>query len=208
MGSDAGDMGPYRSPSRQVEDDGSEDPVVVGDCPACPTGTLRAYEVDVVEVLRCSACAGHFVTHEAMTLLASERAKQARTDSSGGYAPPRTHPDRTLHCPSCDQPMSAAYFGHGCAVRVDVCADHGTWFDAHELDIALDAVSAGVRWVRPARSEAASPPRPPPPHTRAGFGDVRRLGHALVRAAVREDQRDVEAIVTELETLLGWPTRR
>jgi hypothetical protein len=170
-------------------------------------GKLCATEIDDVVVLQCSACAGHFVTHVAMEALNRGRKRSA---FGGGYAPPRNPVGRTLHCPCCEEPMSTQYFAHGCAVLVDVCVEHGSWFDARELDIALDALSAGVKWGSPKGRKNVEPPSPrpaePAPEDAASAVDlegVARLARLIVAAAERGDLERVRSLAADLDARIA-----
>jgi hypothetical protein len=179
--------------------------------------------VEGIAVERCDVCKGHYVTHDAMEALVKgrPRSSEARRD---GYAPPPGDASREVECPRCGDAMKLGFFGHGCSVRVDVCALHGTWFDALDLEMALDAVSAGTPWLRPEQAVRTGVPRivpPPPPrrfvHASASahalarpraavappfpFPEVIRAAKALLSAARNEDRDGVEAALAVLEAL-------
>jgi Zn-finger nucleic acid-binding protein len=61
-----------------------------------------------------------------------------------------------VKCPDCEKVMSRRQFAAGAGVIVDVCRDHGTWFDAHELPQVIDfAMRGGLeRAQRRAEEEA------------------------------------------------------
>jgi Zn-finger nucleic acid-binding protein len=46
-------------------------------------------------------------------------------------------------CPQCAETMARVNFGKHSGIVVDVCRWHGTWFDAGELDAAMEFVHAG-----------------------------------------------------------------
>ncbi len=50
---------------------------------------------------------------------------------------------RYLPCPLCKELMNRVNFGRRSGVIVDVCAAHGTWFDAGELARAVNFVAKG-----------------------------------------------------------------
>lgn len=114
-------------------------------------------------------------------------------------------PVRYVPCPVCAQTMARRNFGRVSGIIVDVCASHGTWFDAGELDQAVAFASTG-RMQREAESPSASPPMD--------------LDRALLDAriaeneAVRRDQKTVENAVDLLDEgfdivrwLIGMPLR-
>jgi len=59
-------------------------------------------------------------------------------------APPLTRPasDRVLNCPVCAAPMAVERLY---AVAVDVCPQHGAWFDAGEAQSLVQRVLSGER---------------------------------------------------------------
>ena len=50
---------------------------------------------------------------------------------------------RYLRCPSCDKSMNRRAFGRISGVIVDVCKDHGVWFDSGELAEVLAFIERG-----------------------------------------------------------------
>ena len=48
-----------------------------------------------------------------------------------------------VRCPDCDRTMNRTMFARGAQVVVDVCRDHGTWFDAGELSKVIRFAMAG-----------------------------------------------------------------
>lgn len=50
----------------------------------------------------------------------------------------------TFECPRCREPMARRSLSAPFPVVVDVCAGHGTWFDAGELRDVLGATKTGV----------------------------------------------------------------
>ncbi len=82
----------------------------------------------------CGRCGGQFVEHALLKDLLERRERY-------GEAPPRRPrrftPDMGpvvyVKCPVCQTQMNRQNFGRSSGVIVDVCAAHGTWFDAGEL---------------------------------------------------------------------------
>jgi Zn-finger nucleic acid-binding protein len=162
-----------------------------------------------VVIERCGSCKGCFVDHAAMHRLVAARAAWGAVRRTG-HAPPRNDEDRRLKCPECGKVMRLCPFAHGSAVIIDVCDDHGTWFDALELDIALEAVQPGTRWARtespPARSdEKPTFPRLPARRDPSGlpipFVAIEHLARDLASAARRRDRDDVLEVLAKLEAL-------
>jgi hypothetical protein len=227
--SDASKLGPYRTPTTRHDDDVEEAsadlPRICPDCAGTLAGILFEHSpLGFVSVFRCDGCRGHFVTHDAMQAVATRAIRQVKARTAG-YGEPAGDAERTKLCPLCNLSMTHAFFGHGCPVLVDVCADHGTWFDAHELEIALDALAAGVRWTRPGRNEAPPPssgpaatapslalPFIPPASQWVALADIAATARALADAAhegdlakIRELDETLRAHVEKLLRLAGSP---
>jgi Zn-finger nucleic acid-binding protein len=58
-------------------------------------------------------------------------------------ANPLDQPVRYRPCPVCRTMMNRHNFGRSSGVIVDICSQHGVWFDAGELPRVLDFVQAG-----------------------------------------------------------------
>jgi Zn-finger nucleic acid-binding protein len=101
-------------------------------CPRC-SGALCSLRVQQTELLACERCFGTFLSNEAVLRLdgplgASLRGtqKQPATVAPG--------PVRYIPCVTCRQLMNRQVFARISGVIVDVCKDHGVWFDTGEVD--------------------------------------------------------------------------
>jgi Zn-finger nucleic acid-binding protein len=130
-------------------------------CPACGRRRKlhsRALGQPAVALLECPRCAGVWLSREAFDLVA-ERARDrtlperllqptaGAEDAAGDQAPPRGATYRS--CPHCHGLMNRRNYGKRSGVVVDVCKDHGIWFDARELE-------AVVRFIRTGGEAASS----------------------------------------------------
>jgi Zn-finger nucleic acid-binding protein len=111
-------------------------------CPRCG-GVCREGHVKRAVLQGCTRCAGLWVDNGTVARL------RDRTDSeieelarslAAVIAGPMTHEQRIAHlsCPVCQQPLQRIAIrdtGHA----VDVCNDHGTWFDRDELRMFVRA---------------------------------------------------------------------
>lgn len=80
----------------------------------------------------CPAHHGLFVTHRVLTSLVDAAA----------MGPPAVD-EPAVPCPRCTEPMTARNFGRDGSIVVDVCDQHGTWFDAGELRAPAPAARGG-----------------------------------------------------------------
>ena len=95
----------------------------------------------------CPECTGVFVDSTALERILAER-QQARADAIlGSLGTPAATPAAQsgpmyVRCPDCANLMNRVNFARS-GVIVDVCKDHGTWFDADELPKIIDHAMAG-----------------------------------------------------------------
>ncbi len=113
-------------------------------CPDCKL-PLRAFQAGGGQLLACERCGGQMVTHGLLRALLEQREALGR--AAPGSELPRSNPlaDRVRYrpCPSCGHLMNRKNFGTTSGIVVDVCALHGTFFDAGELPRVLEFVRRG-----------------------------------------------------------------
>ena len=116
-------------------------------CPRCETA-LVAHLISDIAVDDCARCGGVFIDRPAIERLITDR-QQARADELlGAYHDISPFPEPTgekmyVRCPDCTTMMNRKQFARGAKVIVDVCRDHGTWFDKGELPRVVDFVMHG-----------------------------------------------------------------
>ncbi|HVV85358.1 MAG TPA: zf-TFIIB domain-containing protein [Kofleriaceae bacterium] len=113
-------------------------------CPRCTAG-LGGEEVAGVRLDRCIRCEGAFVTVERMNelierrdMLDELRAMLPRTPRRMGEPGPMY-----VRCPVCATLMNRKQYATGAKVVIDVCRQHGVWFDGGELVVVLDFIASG-----------------------------------------------------------------
>jgi Transcription factor zinc-finger len=86
-----------------------------------------------------------FVAHGelAMRIQSSRPAEVPARPPRHAPSPPPEPKVRYGWCPRCGQIMNRRNFGAHSGIVVDVCREHGTWFDQGELAAALAFVRAG-----------------------------------------------------------------
>ncbi len=112
-------------------------------CPRCDI-PMRAKEIGEFSLIGCDKCAGVFVPHEVFEMM------QEKRDSVvfAATAPPKGRLDAGLHesyvrCPICRQMINRVNFARISGVIVDVCREHGIWFDGGEIEKIMDFVAHG-----------------------------------------------------------------
>lgn len=135
--------------------------LVTETCPVCSEDrklVSRTLGGRAVTVLECGSCAGLWLGKDVFRVLEAEARSQATTllDARKKPEPPPLPAAQQgpayRPCVVCGQLMHRQNYGRRSGVILDLCHEHGLWFDAGELDHALRWVRAG--WLRHAeRSE-------------------------------------------------------
>ena len=124
-------------------------------CPRCQLD-LVGTKVDDIIVLGCSGCRGVWLDNAGSTAVMERRRPDLeeltkKAESATGFdAPPRITGGQLLHCPVCSRDMRRVRVAF---IDVDVCAAHGTWFDATELRHVSEV-------LHPASLHGADPRKP------------------------------------------------
>ena len=114
-------------------------------CPRC-TGALAAIRLGDNRLRECVDCGGLWVDNrtflaichdrDRMAPLVAEKLRPGRADGEllrVGY----------VRCPDCQALMSRVNFARISGVVVDVCREHGTWFEAGELRRVVEFIERG-----------------------------------------------------------------
>lgn len=112
-------------------------------CPRCQA-RLQARRYAELDVDECDACGGLFLspgmldrivrehdTHEGVRLALPKRSFQRETVV------------QYVRCPRCDATMNRRNFGRFSGVVVDICREHGVWFDGGELNEVVSWIAGG-----------------------------------------------------------------
>lgn len=144
------------------------------DCPRCHQA-LRSKTISGVRIAHCKRCAGMWVPHDAMPALLSLRKNKSRKlhalnhsyKKHGAFSrdarPSSLQRDvAPARCPACHHSMRLESVTRDGAIYLDVCNDHGCWFDQSELRALMDRsardmlrrTSGGRRQVVPRESRS------------------------------------------------------
>jgi len=125
-----------------------------------------------IAVLECPSCAGLWLGSDVFRLLADKARDAALPDLAALVNDPASAPPRKVAtgngapidvgaggvgaqssfyrpCPECGRMMNRRNFGQTSGIVLDVCKEHGLWFDAAEL-------SAVLRWIHCGGEKAAA----------------------------------------------------
>lgn len=137
-------------------------------CPVCGEGRPlhdRGLKDQGGTLLECPGCAGLWLCHKAFEELKKEAEVGThpigtRPVASASAANRGTKGPYYRKCPDCSSMMHRENFGGMSGVVIDVCSDHGLWFDDAELPEVLDWVRrGGLQRSKEVEKERDSAPR-------------------------------------------------
>lgn len=116
-------------------------------CPRCHV-SMNAVLVGKAHLRVCPNCQGIWVNTDLLEQICADREEQGAVL---GMAAPAATPDsanvekeiRYVPCPVCSKLMNRVNFAHCSHVIVDVCREHGTWFDKDELRRIVEFIRGG-----------------------------------------------------------------
>ncbi len=116
-------------------------------CPRCKV-PMNAVTVGQTNLRECPKCEGIWADATSLEQICADREKQAAVM---GMAAPVAAPESAeleekvqyLPCPVCHKLMNRVNFAHCSHVVVDVCSQHGTWFDKDELRRIVEFIREG-----------------------------------------------------------------
>lgn len=109
-------------------------------------GKLLAFRAPAGTLLDCSECRLQFVEHSLLVALLEQRevVGTAVPTTMKRANPLAQGPVRYRRCPTCAVLMNRKNFGDESGIIVDICAVHGTLFDAGELPRVMQFVASGA----------------------------------------------------------------
>jgi Zn-finger nucleic acid-binding protein len=115
-------------------------------CPGCRQPLFRG-QLGGSTLHQCGKCFGFWVDRTTFERICREAEQQAVLPE---VAEPAAAPAsavlpaiRYVRCPECRSLMNRVNFAEYSGVVVDVCREHGTWFDAQELQRIVQFIRAG-----------------------------------------------------------------
>lgn len=121
--------------------DASESPTR---CPCCDLN-LDWDQAGEVKLLRCPQCDGFWVARDTMARIEDKARAEAKSPPVSDVLKESLALDARpyLKCPACGELMRRRRYGKRSAVIIDVCAAHGTWLDADELQRLVAFIKDG-----------------------------------------------------------------
>lgn len=117
----------------------------VGECPRCKV-KLQSLRIDAIGIRECERCGGFWSDGVTFESICSNKEQQASMlGFSGSYVHPASAPATISYvpCPDCKQLMNRSNFAKSSGVILDMCKQHGVWFDAGELPKIIDFIEKG-----------------------------------------------------------------
>jgi hypothetical protein len=121
-------------------------------CPACPGEELlmsRELGHERLNVLECQACTGLWLSAETFRELRNRAARKAVHLADAVLKPAPASDQKPQSgplyrpCVECGKLMPRRLYAPGSGVIIDLCKDHGLWFDAAELQQVLKWIADG-----------------------------------------------------------------
>lgn len=115
------------------------------DCPRC-RGALEKLEIGETALLGCGKCDGLWIaptTFEDICADAEKRSAVLGFFEKREKRPPTLTKVNYVPCPTCSQLMNRSNFARSSGVIIDICKQHGVWFDADELPTIVKFIQNG-----------------------------------------------------------------
>lgn len=151
-------------------------------CPGCQAA-LVSTTVGPATLDQCHACGGVWVGQGNFEQLAADRAERGQVlGALPGVGPGKAAPAEAVRyrpCPCCGKLMNRSNYARISGVVLDVCKDHGLWFDRDELRQVLAFIEAGgleksrQRQVLEEEQRLRRAAEPPIPSSLPSYGDER-----------------------------------
>jgi len=112
-------------------------------CPVCEC-RLQKHVYRSETVCICGKCKGLWLSNDDLEILTSERSAFSDDSLPRKYVRgPLEKRECYVKCPVCRKPMVRKNFGRISGIIIDICGDHGAWFDAGELEKVRTFVAGG-----------------------------------------------------------------
>ncbi len=115
-------------------------------CPRCKA-EMRVVAIGDSKVLECSSCLGLWLNTQSFEKICTDREQDAAVLGAASLANvDRTVPQTKVNyvpCPECSQLMNRANFARCSGVIIDLCMQHGIWFDRDELSRIVEFIRSG-----------------------------------------------------------------
>jgi Zn-finger nucleic acid-binding protein len=115
-------------------------------CPRCQTDMARV-TIGSTGVHECERCFGLWLDVASFEKICADREQQSAVLGFASHDPSQAARDtnkvKYVPCPVCSQLMNRMNFARCSGVIVDLCKQHGTWFDRDELSRIVEFIHGG-----------------------------------------------------------------
>jgi Zn-finger nucleic acid-binding protein len=121
------------------------DEASAGDCPRCER-KLESLMIGGTPVRECTQCGGFWTDVKTFEEICADKETQSAVLGfiSANPAELKSQPPISyVPCPDCKQLMNRSNFARSSGVIIDLCKQHGVWFDADELPKIIDFIDRG-----------------------------------------------------------------
>jgi Zn-finger nucleic acid-binding protein len=120
---------------------------------------LHLISIGESKVLECEKCLGLWLNAATFETICADREQQARVLGSTSLTEHNPGSDdiaiRYVPCPECSQLMNRANFARCSGVIIDLCRNHGLWFDRNELTRIIEFIRSGGLETARAKEKAS-----------------------------------------------------
>ncbi len=116
-----------------------------GQCPRCKI-KLEMVRIDDANIRECTQCGGLWSGIEAFEELCSNKEQRVAILGLVSDATNRSVKPSTISyvpCPDCKELMNRSNFARTSGVIIDLCKQHGVWFDRDELPKIIEFITGG-----------------------------------------------------------------
>lgn len=116
-----------------------------GDCPRC-RNKFEDLQIGNTNIRGCSRCDGLWLSVATFERVCADRESQSAVLGFLDRRTVRSVPLTKINyvpCPDCGQLMNRSNFAKASGVIVDLCKQHGVWFDADELPAIIEFIQKG-----------------------------------------------------------------
>jgi Zn-finger nucleic acid-binding protein len=117
----------------------------IGDCPRCGIKLIKLEIGDIV-LRECSRCEGLWSDARTFEHICADREGHGAMIQWAGaklHSAVAKVPVQYVPCPDCETLMNRSNFARSSGVVIDICKQHGVWFDAEELPRIIEFIHAG-----------------------------------------------------------------
>lgn len=114
-------------------------------CPRCKAAMISV-TIGATTVFECDRCFGLWLDVASFEKICADREQQSAVLGMASHAPSAAGAASKVNyvpCPECAQLMNRMNFARCSGVIVDICKQHGTWFDRDELSRIVEFISDG-----------------------------------------------------------------